>query len=168
MNRETIAAEAEPLTDVAHPESPVRVSLHLAYEMAVVDWTRVTRSFVRSLQAYKNVNRARTGRLVRSAPTAMTEVVATIAEPPAAPPLSVTQTDPQTHPLTRRQFEIAELISCGLSNEEIANRLVLTPGTVGNHVGHILRRLSARNRAQVASWVTQVAAGHREDRDSPA
>jgi DNA-binding NarL/FixJ family response regulator len=52
---------------------------------------------------------------------------------------------------------VAKLIARGLSNEQIAEALVLTPGTVGNHVGHILRRLSARNRAQVASWVTQVA-----------
>jgi DNA-binding NarL/FixJ family response regulator len=61
--------------------------------------------------------------------------------------------------LTRRQFEVARLIARGLSNEEIAQDLVLTPGTAGNHVGHILRRLGARNRAQVATWVMQVASG---------
>jgi DNA-binding NarL/FixJ family response regulator len=61
-----------------------------------------------------------------------------------------------TAPLTGRQFEIARLIAAGLSNQEIARQLVLTPGTVGNHVGHILRRLGAKNRAQVATWVTQM------------
>jgi len=64
-----------------------------------------------------------------------------------------------TAPLTRRQYEVARLIAEGLSNDEIAHRLVLTPGTVGNHIGHILRRLGARNRAQVAAWVTQVGSG---------
>jgi DNA-binding NarL/FixJ family response regulator len=63
-----------------------------------------------------------------------------------------------TAPLTRRQFQIAELISQGLSNEAIAERLVLTPGTVGNHVGHILRRLGATNRTQVAAWVFRTTA----------
>jgi DNA-binding NarL/FixJ family response regulator len=57
-------------------------------------------------------------------------------------------------PLTRRQLEISQLIARGMSNEQIARQLTLTPGTVGNHVGHILRRLGARNRAQVATWVT--------------
>ncbi|MGE3269902.1 MAG: LuxR C-terminal-related transcriptional regulator [Chloroflexota bacterium] len=61
----------------------------------------------------------------------------------------------QSGPLTRRQFEIAELIAQGYSNDQIAEKLVLTPGTVGNHIGNILRRLDVRNRAQVAVWVTQ-------------
>jgi DNA-binding NarL/FixJ family response regulator len=159
MNGDTLAAKAEPLVVAAHRTSADRIPLHLAYEMAVTDWTRVTRSFVRSLQAYRNVDRARARRQERSPHAAVTEEVAPIAEPLAVPLPSTGQ----IRPLTSRQFEIAELIARGLSNEEIAQRLVLTPGTVGNHVGHILRRLSARNRAQVATWVTQVAAGNGGD-----
>lgn len=160
MIGDTIAAEIGTLTAAVHPEAAERVSPHLAYEIAVTDWTRVTRSFVRSLQAYKDVSRVRARRLERPAPRTVTGVVASVAEPPAAPPPNVTQLHPPAHPLTRRQFEIAELIARGMSNDEIADRLVLTPGTVGNHVGHILRRLSARNRAQVATWVTQIGAQH--------
>jgi DNA-binding NarL/FixJ family response regulator len=52
-------------------------------------------------------------------------------------------------------LEIAALIAEGLTNAEIAQRLTLAPGTVGNHVGHILRALGARNRAQIAAWVVQ-------------
>jgi DNA-binding NarL/FixJ family response regulator len=71
-----------------------------------------------------------------------------LASPPAA------RCQPRQHaPLTARQTEIARLIAEGLTNGQIANRLVLTPGTVGNHVGHILRRLGASNRAQVAAWL---------------
>jgi len=55
--------------------------------------------------------------------------------------------------LTRRQLEIARLISTGQSNAQIARELVLTPGTVANHIENILRRLKVSNRAQVATWV---------------
>jgi DNA-binding CsgD family transcriptional regulator len=52
--------------------------------------------------------------------------------------------------LTPRQWEIAELLTEGLTNGEISDRLVLSRGTVSNHVEHILRRLGARNRVQAA------------------
>ena len=54
--------------------------------------------------------------------------------------------------LTARQREIAECIAKGLTNEEIAVRLVLTPGTVANHVASILNGLDLRNRTQIATW----------------
>src|SRR4051812_44327585 len=52
--------------------------------------------------------------------------------------------------LTRREREVAELISEGMSNEQIAQRLVLTPGTVANHVAHILSKLRLTSRVQIA------------------
>jgi two-component system OmpR family sensor kinase len=54
--------------------------------------------------------------------------------------------------LTPRQREVAALIAGGLSNREIADRLVLTPGTVANHVEKILGRLGFSRRTQVAVW----------------
>lgn len=57
--------------------------------------------------------------------------------------------------LTARQREIATLIAEGLTNAEIAERLVLTEGTVGNHLAHVMRRLGARNRVQVAVWAVE-------------
>ena len=57
--------------------------------------------------------------------------------------------------LTRRQQEVAAYISEGLANEQIAQRLVLTPGTVANHVEAILRRLSLRSRTEVAVWAVE-------------
>jgi DNA-binding NarL/FixJ family response regulator len=53
--------------------------------------------------------------------------------------------------LTPRQREVAGLVAGGLTNLEIAERLVLTPGTVANHVESILRRLGFRSRTQVAA-----------------
>jgi DNA-binding CsgD family transcriptional regulator len=57
--------------------------------------------------------------------------------------------------LTKRQLEVARLISTGRSNAQIARELVLTTGTVANHIEHILRRLGVSNRAQVAAWVVE-------------
>jgi DNA-binding CsgD family transcriptional regulator len=59
--------------------------------------------------------------------------------------------------LTPRQREIAALIASGLTNEQIADRLVLTPGTVANHVQHILQRLGAGRRTQIAAWIVEQA-----------
>ena len=58
--------------------------------------------------------------------------------------------------LTPRQREVAALIAGGLTNEQIAQRLILTPGTVANHVEHILRRLSVRSRTEVAALVAEI------------
>jgi DNA-binding CsgD family transcriptional regulator len=53
--------------------------------------------------------------------------------------------------LTPRQREIAELIAQGLTNEQIAQRLVIAPGTAANHVAQILARLGLQSRVQVAT-----------------
>jgi DNA-binding NarL/FixJ family response regulator len=57
--------------------------------------------------------------------------------------------------LTARQQEIAVLIVRGLSNTEIAARLMLTPGSVANHVAHIMLRLGVRSRTDVAVWAVK-------------
>src|SRR5438874_9259454 len=59
-------------------------------------------------------------------------------------------TDGTSGPITRREREVAELIAHGLTNEQIAQQLVLTPGTVANHVAHILLKLRLESRVQIA------------------
>ena len=53
--------------------------------------------------------------------------------------------------LTRRELEVLELMAAGASNAEIADRLVISVGTVKSHVKHILRKLRAANRAEAVS-----------------
>ncbi|GIH21311.1 alpha/beta fold hydrolase [Rugosimonospora africana] len=55
--------------------------------------------------------------------------------------------------LTDREFEVAELVTEGLTNQAIARRLSVTPRTVDTHVENIRRKLEVRSRAQIAAWV---------------
>ena len=57
-----------------------------------------------------------------------------------------------THRLTRRERQVAVLIASGLTNSEIAERLVLVSWTVSNHVEHMLRKLNVGRRVQIATW----------------
>jgi predicted ATPase/DNA-binding NarL/FixJ family response regulator len=57
--------------------------------------------------------------------------------------------------LTRRELEIADLVAGGLSNREIASRLVIAQRTAEGHVEHILAKLGFTSRAQIAAWVAE-------------
>ncbi len=49
--------------------------------------------------------------------------------------------------LTEREVDVLRLLARGLSNKEIAQRLVITPKTAGNHVEHIYAKIGASTRA---------------------
>jgi predicted ATPase/DNA-binding CsgD family transcriptional regulator len=55
--------------------------------------------------------------------------------------------------LTRREEDVAGLVAEGLTNREIAGRLVISPRTVESHVEHILSKLDFTTRAQIATWI---------------
>jgi non-specific serine/threonine protein kinase len=57
--------------------------------------------------------------------------------------------------LTRREQEVASLIGQGLTNRQIAERLVITQRTVAAHIEHILDKLGFRSRLQVGLWSAQ-------------
>ncbi len=58
-------------------------------------------------------------------------------------------------PLTSREQEIAELVAQGMSNKQIAARLVIAQRTAEGHVEHILTKLGFTSRSQIAGWVAE-------------
>jgi DNA-binding NarL/FixJ family response regulator len=58
-------------------------------------------------------------------------------------------------PLTDRESEVLALIADGLSNTEIAQRLVVSEATVKTHVNRIFAKTGARDRAQAVRWAYQ-------------
>lgn len=62
---------------------------------------------------------------------------------------SLAEANPQ---LTQRETEVLELAGEGASNKEIAEALVISLGTVKNHIHNILDKLSLKNRAQIAAY----------------
>lgn len=72
---------------------------------------------------------------------------------------SESRTNPKTSSaqtgLTRREREIAALVVDGLTNREIAAKLVISHRTADAHVEHILAKLGFRSRTQIARWFSQ-------------
>jgi NarL family two-component system response regulator LiaR len=59
---------------------------------------------------------------------------------------------PTGEPLTPREVEVLKLVARGLTNQEIADTLVISERTVGNHIGNILNKLHLANRTQAALY----------------
>jgi DNA-binding NarL/FixJ family response regulator len=54
--------------------------------------------------------------------------------------------------LTPRELDVLKLVAQGLSNPDIAQRLVLSEHTVHRHLANILRKLNLTSRAAAAAW----------------
>ncbi|MFC4908229.1 response regulator [Actinomadura gamaensis] len=78
------------------------------------------------------------------APSVTRRLIAEFALRSAAPP-----PDAALDALTAREREVLELVAAGMSNDEIARRLVLSTATAKTHVSRILAKVGARARAQL-------------------
>jgi predicted ATPase/DNA-binding CsgD family transcriptional regulator len=80
------------------------------------------------------------------------DAIAYALDEPARPTAPAPHEDDGSPPLTRRERQVADLIAQGLSNRDIAARLVISQRTAESHVEHILTKLGLTSRAQVAAW----------------
>ncbi len=75
---------------------------------------------------------------------------------------NVAQGDPERLPttLTRREYEIMQLVCAGLSNKEIGRELNLSDGTIKIHLHHIYQKLSIHNRTALACLAAGISTEH--------
>jgi DNA-binding NarL/FixJ family response regulator len=86
-------------------------------------------------------------------PAVQRHVIDAIATGPAAP--GQPAQSPRPDGLTPREAEVLSLIATGLSNGEIARRLVVSEGTIKSHINHLFAKIDARDRAQAVAYAYQ-------------
>ena len=79
-------------------------------------------------------------------PTIARKLLQEISRPPQP------QKPPTTEPLTERELSVLKLIAQGLSNQDIADQLVISEATVRTHVSNILSKLHLASRTQAALY----------------
>lgn len=75
---------------------------------------------------------------------------------------------PTPEPLTEREVEVLRLIAQGLSNKEIADRLIVTEKTARTHVSNILRKLQLASRTQATLYALREGLASLEDESGVA
>lgn len=95
------------------------------------------------LQAVQNVYRGEAS----LHPTIARKLMRELSQPPSLPRT--------TDPLTEREVEVLRLVAQGLSNDDIAEKLVVSERTVRTHVSHILDKLHLANRTQMALYAVR-------------
>lgn len=59
---------------------------------------------------------------------------------------------PNLEPLTKRESEILDCLSAGVSNREISQSLSITESTVKRHISNIFMKLNIHNHTEAALW----------------
>jgi LuxR family maltose regulon positive regulatory protein len=77
---------------------------------------------------------------------------------PAERPLSgSSQNRTLVEPLSEREIEVLQLVALGLKNEEIAERLIVSLGTVKTHINNIYGKLGVRNRVEAVTLARELS-----------
>jgi DNA-binding CsgD family transcriptional regulator len=95
---------------------------------------------------------AATGRDLAAAPRRQAVRVVPLQQIPVSSGIEAARPALAWHPLTARELEVAQLVAAGLTNRQIAERLVLAPKTISAHIEHMLEKLHAGRRTEIAAW----------------
>jgi NarL family two-component system response regulator LiaR len=93
------------------------------------------------IQAIRNVYNGRSS----LHPDIALKVIRELNKPPSTLPLT-------EEPLTEREVEVLKLVAQGLSNQTIADKLIVSERTIRTHISNILSKLHLANRTQVALY----------------
>jgi DNA-binding NarL/FixJ family response regulator len=107
-------------------------------------WASAVQTYRQAVDVYRSVLELRAQRATRISGSALPTLPSREAEKPDEVCLEG---------LTVREREVAQLIARGYTNQQIAQKLIVTRGTAANHVAHILFKLGLTNRTQVAAVV---------------
>lgn len=121
------------------------IQLDLARALAGVDRAQALAEARQALATYGRVGAHR----MHAAQSVLHELGDAAAAGPAAPDA--------VRALTAREREILNLLAQGLSNPQIAQRLVISPKTAEHHVGAILRKLQLGSRSEAAVYAATLA-----------
>jgi DNA-binding CsgD family transcriptional regulator len=125
------------------------------YQYAIADETVLGRSIVAVLRGLGPQAFAAAWAAGRRTPieVMIDHALGQVPFPSSTAPLAAANADAGVGPLTRREWEVARLITQGLSNREVGRALAISERTVDAHVQHILNKLGFNSRTQVAAWV---------------
>jgi DNA-binding NarL/FixJ family response regulator len=126
----------------------------------------VLTTFDRDEYVYRSLEAGAAGFLLKTAPPArLIEAVRTVAAGDALLAPSITrrliedylrrprpEAQVRLDDLTQRELDVLRLLADGLSNAEIAQRLVVSDATVKTHVNHVLSKLALRDRVQAVIY----------------
>lgn len=121
-------------------------------------WWEGAWALVDLAEAVLSAGRATQGSATAAATAARSRADAVGAEPLARAAAAVLASLASRAPLSARELDVARLIAEGATNRAIAERLVIAPKTVSAHVEHILTKLGASRRAEIAAWVARAEA----------
>ena len=160
------------LMDVRMPICDGVVATHEIHQR--YPWIRILilTTFDEDEYIWRSLQAGALGYLLKSTPArAVASAIRTLAQGhsqlgPTIAPKVFAQINPPApkkdyqHLLSEREIEVLKLLSQGNNNQEIAQALHLTEGTVKNHITRILAQLGVRDRTQAALWAQKYLNQH--------
>ncbi len=89
-------------------------------------------------------------------------LMSAVAGKPPAQPVKATSLPEDLQHLTEREREVLDLIAGGLSNRQIAEKMVISEKTVKTHVSNVLNKLGLEDRTRAAIWALKHGTGSKD------
>ncbi len=146
---------AHVLSTLGRPAAALVLAERVAATAAAADRGRhLVEAHILRSQALRQLGRLAEALEVRTAaehlarPEGLVAVFLEAGEPPPDPVILPVNTEVSPDQLTEREQEVLRLIAAGLSNQEIAEHLIVAPSTVKKHINRLFAKLAVSSRTQ--------------------